>query len=58
MNTENQNTPLLKYRLYDFSRPHGHEASPQSALLTNREAIVKNIAFSTNNTQKKYIKER
>ena len=58
MNIENQNIPAYRYRLYDFARPHGHEASPRFIFLTNKEAAEKNHAFALNHTQKKYIKER
>lgn len=57
MNIENQNTPIYRYRLYDFSRPHGHEATPQICNLTTREAQSKNAGFAMNHATKKYIKE-
>lgn len=58
MNIENQNTPTYKYRLYDFSRPHGHEATPKIVELTTRESQAKNAGFAMNHIQKKYIKEQ
>tara|TARA_B100000941_G_C28501554_1_gene554609 strand:+ start:1476 stop:1664 length:189 start_codon:yes stop_codon:yes gene_type:complete len=56
MNIEPKNTPIYKYRLYDFSRPEGKELTDGIHLLTAREANIKNRAFATNHAQKKYIK--
>lgn len=58
MNTEHSKTPIYKYRLFDFARPHGHEAMPKIAFLTTKEAKEKNYAFALNHAQKKYIKEQ
>jgi hypothetical protein len=56
MKIEPKNTPLYKYRLYDFSRPEGKEIIVVQ--LTLFEVNTKNKAFRMNHTQKKYIKEK
>ena len=58
MNIEPKNTPIYKYRLYDFSRPEGKEMVEGIAKLTLSEANIMNRAFRMNHTQKKYIKEQ
>ena len=56
MNIEPKNTPLYKYRLYDFARPEGKEIVGGIVKLTLSEANIMNRAFRMNHTQKKYIK--
>lgn len=56
MNIELKNTPLYKYRLYDFARPEGKEIVGGIVKLTSSEANIMNRAFRMNHTQKKYIK--
>ena len=58
MNIEPQNTPLYKYRLYDFARPEGEEIVGGAVALTLFEANTMNRAFRMNHTQKQYIQER
>jgi hypothetical protein len=57
MKIEPKNTPLYKYRLYDFSRPEGKEIIGGVVQLTLFEVNTKNRAFRMNHAQKKYIKE-
>jgi len=58
MNIEPRNTPLCKYRLYDFARPEGKEIVGGVVKLTSFEVNIMNRAFRMNHTQKKYIQER
>ena len=57
MNIEPKDTPMYKYRLYDFSRPEGQELIGGVHRFTKREVNIFNRAFRMNHTQKKYIKE-
>ncbi len=57
MNIEQKNTPIYKYRLYDFAQSEGKELTSGVHLLTAREASIKNRAFAMNGLQKKYIKK-
>tara|TARA_A200000159_G_C7131127_1_gene258967 strand:- start:75 stop:263 length:189 start_codon:yes stop_codon:yes gene_type:complete len=57
MNIEPNNTPIYKYRLYDFSQPEGKELIGGIHCLTAKEANIKNRAFAMNGAQKKYIKQ-
>ena len=58
MNIENPNSPVYKYRLFDFARSQGSEVTTDFAFLTKMEAQQKNFAFAVNGTQKKYLKEQ
>ena len=57
MNIEPKNTPIYKYRLYDFARPEGEEIIGGIHHLTKNEAIVFNRAFRMNHTQKNILKK-
>lgn len=58
MQIEPKNTPIYKYRLYDFSQPEGKEMLGKVAEFTLAEVNKINRAFRMNHTQKKYIKEQ